>query len=109
MYEYTWNYIRSLSDKELLDIYKERIKVDKVGEIEKYQFYDTLATIHRNLQNYDKALFYYKKAWYNVEKSETYNIRIPTTIPDLISGKAVQNSLEYRKGVCLKNIGGRLF
>ena len=79
--------------------------VDKVGEIEKYQFYDTLATIYRNLQNYDKALFYYKKAWNNVEKSETYAIRIPTTIPNLISGKAVQNSLEYRKGVCLKNIG----
>jgi len=28
-YEYIWKHIRSLSDKELLDIYKERIEADK--------------------------------------------------------------------------------
>ncbi|MFW9970562.1 MAG: tetratricopeptide repeat protein [Candidatus Odinarchaeota archaeon] len=89
---------------EIMNILEQKW-IDKIKEREKYQFYDTLATINRNLQNYDKALFYYKKAWDNIEKSETYNIRVPTTIPDLVSGKAVQNTLDYRKGVCLKNIG----
>ena len=89
---------------EIMNILEQKW-VNKVGESEKYQFYDTLATIHRNLQNYKEALNYYKKAWENIEKSETYGIRIPTTIPDLLGGKIVQNSLKYRKGVCLKNLG----
>ncbi|MHA1285126.1 MAG: tetratricopeptide repeat protein [Promethearchaeota archaeon] len=81
--------------------------MDYVKVEDKYLFFDTLATIYRNLQSYNKAFHYYKLAWKYIEYSKPYIIM--SSIENLLKSKEKERefyySLEYRKGVCLKNLG----
>ncbi|MGQ4875692.1 MAG: hypothetical protein ACP6IY_16625 [Promethearchaeia archaeon] len=81
--------------------------MDYVKVEDKYLFFDTLATIYRNLQSYNEALHYYKLAWKHIEHSKPY-IKM-SSIENFLKIKEKERkfyySLEYRKGVCLKNLG----
>ena len=69
-----------------------------------FYYYDTLGSIHRNLGHYEKALKNYQKAYEYVEDSESYILQTDNLV-SVLMGDALGNSTNYRKGICLKNIG----
>ncbi|MHA1414330.1 MAG: tetratricopeptide repeat protein, partial [Promethearchaeota archaeon] len=81
--------------------------IDYVKEEDKYLFFDTLAIIYRNLQSYNKALYYYKLAWKHIEHSNPYILIsfIEHFLKVREKEREFYYSLEYRKGMCLKNLG----
>ncbi len=82
----------------------ERKYLKNLEDKNKYNYYDTLGSIHRNLGHYDPALENYKKAFDYVETSEPYSLEQGDII-SMLTKESPKNSKMYRKGVSLKNIG----
>jgi len=76
--------------------------LDKVEDSEKYSLFESLATVYRNLKNYEKAILYYEKAynWINQASLRSFFKDIKGATYD-----KPEYNLEYQRGVCLKNIG----
>ncbi len=71
---------------------------------DKYNFFDTIATIERNLGNYEEALNIYLKGLKWVSISAPYSIRMPNSLTSLLNYEPVIGTLQYRESVCRKNI-----
>ncbi len=113
-YEYKWDFwIWKLATSYLnkngfydlaLDIYLIILDsyMDQVNDSEKYSFFESLATVYRNLKNYEKAIFYYEKAykWIKQASLSSFFRDIKGSTQD-----KPEFNLDYQKGVCLKNIG----
>lgn len=76
--------------------------MDRVEDSEKYSFLESLATVYRNLKDYEKGIYYYEEAynWINRASLRSFfrDQKGFTPIkPDF--------DLNYQRGICLKNIG----
>ena len=75
---------------------------DKIRDEDKYILYDGLGTIHRNLENYDKACEHYQEAYKWIDKASIKDV-FPLVEERDIHKLNINN--DYQKGICLKNIG----